>query len=169
MSYKCLFYVLFLKSKLISTWFLGGCMPPCLIKICKVIIFKVFSHWCRRLYMLGGIFFIDAGDFTCLGKIESRRETPSQCGRVGIPAEAEGKKCNFQTQFVQLPGFCQHFTENPFFISNKHDKILTSIMSIPPTFPLFFYHVYDKILAIIISIPPTFNVLMNLPKVPKLL
>ena len=89
---------------------------------------------------------------------ESRRETPSQCGRVGSPAEAEGKKCNFQTQFVQLPGFCQHFTENPFFISNK---ILTTIMSIPPTFPLFFY---DKIMVIIMSIPPTFHILMNLPK-----
>ena len=33
--------------------------------------FKVFSHWCGRLYMLGGIFFIDAGDFTCMaGKRE---------------------------------------------------------------------------------------------------
>ena len=46
--------------------------------------------------MLGGIFFIDAGDFTCLakkaGEIVSSRETPSQCGRVGSPAEAEGKK-----------------------------------------------------------------------------
>ena len=93
------------------------------------------------------------------GEIVSRRETPSQCGRVGSPAEAEGKKeCNFQTQFVQLPGFCQYFTENPFFISNQ---ILTTIMSIPPTFPLFFY---DKILAIVMSIPPTFPVLMNLPK-----
>ena len=94
------------------------------------------------------------------GEIVSRREIPSQYGRVGSPAsaEAEGKKCNFQTQFVQLPGFCQHFTENQFFISNK---ILTTIISIPPTFPLFFY---DKILAIIMSIPPTFPVLMNLPK-----
>ena len=34
-----------------------------------------------------------------------------------------------------IPGFCQHFTENPLFISNK---ILAIIMSIPPTFPLFF-------------------------------
>ena len=68
------------------------------------------------------------------GEIVSRRETPSQCGRVGSPAEAEGKKCNFQTQFVQLPGFCQHFTGDPFLISNK---ILTAIMSIP--LPLFHY------------------------------
>ena len=28
-------------------------------------------------------FFIDVGDFTCLaGEIVSRRETPSQCGRL---------------------------------------------------------------------------------------
>ena len=92
------------------------------------------------------------------GEMVSRWETPSQCGRVGSPAEAEGKQCKFQTHFVQLPGFCQHFTENPFFISNK---ILTTIMAIPPTFPLFFY---DKILAIIMPIPPTFPVLMNMPK-----
>ena len=57
-----------------------------------------------------------------------------------------------------IPGFCQHFTENPLFISNK---ILAIFMSIPPTFPLFFY---DKILAIIMSIPPTFPVLMPLTK-----
>ena len=38
--------------------------------------------------MLGGNFFIDAGDFTCLaGEIVSRRETPSQCGRVRSPDE----------------------------------------------------------------------------------
>ena len=67
------------------------------------------------------------------GEIVSRWETPSQYWRIGSPAEAEGKKCNFQTQFVQLPGFCQHFTENPFFISNK---ILTTIMSIPLSFPI---------------------------------
>ena len=30
--------------------------------------FKVFPIWCGRLYMLGGIFFIDAGDFTCLAE-----------------------------------------------------------------------------------------------------
>ena len=39
--------------------------------------------------MLGWIFFIDAGDFTRLagewGEIVPRRETPSQCGRVGSP------------------------------------------------------------------------------------
>ena len=47
-------------------------MPPCLIKICKVIIFlRFFSHWCGRFYMLGEICFIDAGDVTCLaGKWE---------------------------------------------------------------------------------------------------
>ena len=39
------------------------------------------------------------------GEIVSRRETPSQCGRVGTPAEAEGKKYNFQAQFVQLQAF----------------------------------------------------------------
>ena len=47
------------------------------------------------------------------------------------PCRSWRKKCNFQTQFVQLQGFCQHFTENPFFISNE---ILTTIMSIPPSF-----------------------------------
>ena len=31
-------------------------MPPCLIKICKVIIFKGFSYLWGRLYILGGIF-----------------------------------------------------------------------------------------------------------------
>ena len=31
-------------------------MPLCLIKICKVIIFKGFSHLWGRLYILGGIF-----------------------------------------------------------------------------------------------------------------
>ena len=67
------------------------------------------------------------------GEIVSRRETPSQRGRVGSPAEAEGKKCNFQTQFQQFGvfSFCQHFTENQLFISNK---ILAIIMSIPPTY-----------------------------------
>ena len=112
-----------------------------------------------------------AGDFICLAGFFSlmqeilhawresgRNSVQAEDWRVGSLAEAEGKKCNFQTQFVQLTGFCQHFTENPFFISNK---ILTTFMSIPLTFPLFFY---DKILAIIMSIPPTFPVLMNLPK-----
>ena len=137
-------------------------MPPCLIEICKVIIFKGFFPLVREALYAWRDFFslmqeilhawensVQAGDSL------SMRESWKPCRRE--------KKCNFQTQFVQLPGFCQHFTENPFFISNKHGKILTSIMSIPPTFPLFFYHVYDKILAIIMSIPPTFNVLMNLP------
>ena len=38
--------------------------------------------------MLGGIFFIDVGDFTCLSgerEKECPGETPSQCGRVGSP------------------------------------------------------------------------------------
>ena len=35
-------------------------MPPCLIKICKIIIFKVFSHWRGTLCMLGGI--LGSGD-----------------------------------------------------------------------------------------------------------
>ena len=105
---------------------------------------------------------IDAGDFTCLaGNWEIKCPgggLPLNAGELEALQKLKGKKCNFQTQFVQLPGFCQHFTENPVFFSNK---ILTTIMSIPPTFPLFFY---DKILAIIMSIPPTFPVLMNLPK-----
>ena len=49
-----------LKSKLKVYDFLGVCMPPCLIKICKIIIFKVFSHWRGRLCMLGGI--LGSGD-----------------------------------------------------------------------------------------------------------
>ena len=49
------------------------------------------------------------------GEIVSRRESLSQCGRVGSPAEAEEKKCNFQTQFVQLQLFF-------------YDKILAFIM-----------------------------------------
>ena len=57
------------------------------------------------------------------GEIVSRQENLSQCGRVGSPAEAEGKQCNFQTQFVQLQLFF-------------YDKILAFIMSIPPTFPI---------------------------------
>ena len=53
------------------------------MKIYKVILFsKVFPHWCGRFYMFGGI-FIDAGDFIWwAGEIVSKRETPSQCGRV---------------------------------------------------------------------------------------
>ena len=35
-----------------------------------------FFHWCGRFYMLAGR----------AGEIVSRRETPSQCGRVGSPA-----------------------------------------------------------------------------------
>ena len=69
------------------------------------------------------------------GEMVSRRETPSQCGRVGCPAEAEGEKCNFQTQFQQFGvySFCQHFTENPLFISNKILAIIISpvLMRLP--------------------------------------
>ena len=138
-----------------------GCMPPCLWKFARLLFSK-------------GFFPTDAGDFTCLAGffslmweiLHACRESGRNSVQAGDSLSMQeswkpcrswrGKKCNFQTQFVQ--GFCQHFTENPFFISNK---ILTTIMSIPPSFPLFFY---DKILAIIMSIPPTFPVLMNLPK-----
>ena len=121
------------------------------------------------------VFPTGAGDLICLAGFLSLMQEIlhawRESGRNGVlagdslsmreswkPCRSWRKKCNFQTQFVPLPGFCQHFTENRFFISNK---ILTTIMSIPPTFLLF---VYDKILAIIMSIPPTFPVLMNLPK-----
>ena len=67
---------------------------------------------------------------------------------------------NFKLNLINwcIPGFCQHFTGNPIFIS---DKTLTIIMSIPLTFPLLFY---DSILTIIMSIPPAFPVLKHLPK-----
>ena len=115
-----------------------------------------------RFFPTGAFFFIDAGDFTCLaGKREilcPSLRLPLNEGEMEALQKLKEKKCDFQAQFVQLSGFCQRFTENPFFISNE---ILTTIMSIPPTFPLFFY---DKILAIIMSVPPTFPVMMNLPK-----
>ena len=46
-------------------------------------------------------------------------------------AFGELKMLNFRPfLFFGVYSFCQHFTENPLFISNK---ILTIIMSIPPT------------------------------------
>ena len=51
----------------------------------------------------------------------------------GVSPQELKKKCNFQTQFQQFGVyfFCQHFTENPLFISNK---VLAIITSIPLTF-----------------------------------
>ena len=54
-------------------------------------------------------------------------------GKNGVSEEAE-KNYNFQTQFSEFGAYlCQHFTENPLFISNK---ILSIFMSIPTTFPV---------------------------------
>ena len=53
--------------------------------------------------------------------------------KKGVSEEAE-KNCNFQTQFSEFGAYlCQHFTENPLFISNKK---LSIFMSIPTTFPV---------------------------------
>ena len=85
---KCFisFHVLF-KSKFISIYNFWRCMP---MKIGKVILISkvsptdagdftcftgFFFYCCGRFYMLGGR----------AGEIVSRRETPSQCGRVGSP------------------------------------------------------------------------------------
>ena len=75
------------KSKLISIYDIWGCI----------------ENWQGNYFLM--FFTIDVGDFTCSagffsfmweishacrksGKIVSRRETPSQCGRVGSPGSA---------------------------------------------------------------------------------
>ena len=79
-------------SFLYLNWYvwLFWCMPPCLYENLQGVFFLGFSslmreilhawrdffHWCGRFYMLAGR----------AGEIVSRRETPSQCGRVGSPA-----------------------------------------------------------------------------------
>ena len=40
-----------------------------------------------------------------VGEIVSRRETPSQCGRVGSPAEAEGKNAIFKLNLFNYQVF----------------------------------------------------------------
>ena len=83
-SYKMLDFTSFLKSKLISIYDFWGCI----------------ENWQGKLFSM--FFPTDAGDFTCsagffhscgrfymlagrVGEIVSRRDTPSQCGRVESP------------------------------------------------------------------------------------
>ena len=81
---KCLISRPFFKSKLISMiWGVacplayenlhGKVFSPLMWEILHA--WRDFFHWCWRFYMLGGR----------AGEIVSRRETPSQCGRVGSP------------------------------------------------------------------------------------
>ena len=101
--------------------------PPCLIRF--------FPTGAGDLTYLAGFFFSLMQEI-----LHAWREIGRNSVQAGDslsmreswkPCRSRREKCNFQNQFVQLPGFCRHFTENQCFISNK---ILTTIICLflPP-------------------------------------
>ena len=107
-SYYCLISRLCFKKKsqLKSIWFFG--------RLHDSLPNKVFSHWCRRFYMLGGK----------AGETVSRRETPSQCWRVGSPAEAEGKNAIFKLKLFNYQAFVNILLKIHFSFPIKHWPLL---------------------------------------------
>ena len=106
-SYKMLNFTSFLKSKLICIIFWGvACLlayedlqgnyflsfSPLMLEILHV--WRDFFHWCGRFYMLAGR----------AGEIVSRRETPSQCGRVGSPGVPRQIIGEIYTQIIYRGG-----------------------------------------------------------------
>ena len=52
-------------------------------KLARQLFPNIFPHWCGRFHMLGGIFSIDVGDFTCL---PGEREKWCPGGRLPLNA-----------------------------------------------------------------------------------
>ena len=118
--------------------------------------------WCVRFCMPGGMFRIQAGDFTCLvweaWEIVSRRETHTQCVRFDSPDvhtvsytqawELSGKHRNFllfRSKFMHLPSFSGCFgpflTRFPqcFFIERHSHACLYYLHAAPHTSELYMH------------------------------